>query len=348
MEHECSVIALAGTPKAGKTTIFNGLTGMCRYTGSWWGDRGTPGRGTYTYCGQTYMLLDMPGAYSLPPAPFPDSGSRENRDSFLGSQQPDVIAVVADATRLELGLHLLKQVLGMDTGTRDADNIPVILCVNFCDEALRTGLVIDYNLLEDVLQIPVIPCCARRRSHLDDIKAAIHYAAKPGNRKAFCYDCLDFSPKKLAAECICASSDTDGARRVLLDLLLTGPVTGKIILLFLLAGVLHLTMIAAGFPSRLLWEALSRLELSLDRAMTYLGAAPWLTGCLVHGGFRALSWTAAIMLPPLAVFLFFFTLLEDLGFLPRASMGMDPVFGKCGACGGQCVTMALGLGCNAA
>ena len=82
--------------------------------------------------------------------------------------------------------------------------------------------------------------------------------------------------------------------------------------------------------------------------MTYLGAAPWLTGCLVHGGFRALSWTAAIMLPPLAVFLFFFTLLEDLGFLPRASMGMDPVFGKCGACGGQCVTMALGLGCNAA
>ncbi len=348
MEHECSVIALAGTPKAGKTTIFNGLTGMCRYTGSWWGDRGTPGRGTYTYCGQTYMLLDMPGAYSLPPAPFPDSGSRENRDSFLGSQQPDVIAVVADATRLELGLHLLKQVLGMDTGTRDADNIPVILCVNFCDEALRTGLVIDYNLLEDVLQIPVIPCCARRRSHLDDIKAAIHYAAKPGNRKAFCYDCLDFSPKKLAAECICASSDTDGARRVLLDLLLTGPVTGKIILLFLLAGVLHLTMIAAGFPSQLLWEALSRLELSLDRAMTYLGAAPWLTGCLVHGGFSALSWTAAIMLPPLAVFLFFFTLLEDLGFLPRASMGMDPVFGKCGACGGQCVTMALGLGCNAA
>ncbi|MFQ7878356.1 MAG: ferrous iron transporter B, partial [Enterocloster sp.] len=93
--------------------------------------------------------------------------------------------------------------------------------------------------------------------------------------EGFRYDCLDFSPKKLAAECICASSDTDGARRVLLDLLLTGPVTGKIILLFLLAGVLHLTMIAAGFPSRLLWEALSRLELSLDRAMTYLGAAPW-------------------------------------------------------------------------
>lgn len=208
--------------------------------------------------------------------------------------------------------------------------------------------MIDYNLLEDVLQIPVIPCCARDQSHLDDVKAAIHYAAKPGNRKAFCYDCLDFSPKKLTAECISVTSEADGARRVLLDLILTGPVTGKIILLLLLAGVLHLTMLAGGVPSLLLWNALSRLELYLDSAMAYLGAAPWLTGCLIHGGFRALSWTTAIMLPPLAVFLFFFTLLEDLGFLPRASMGMDPIFEKCGACGGQCVTMALGLGCNAA
>lgn len=348
MENEYSVIALAGTPKSGKTTIFNGLTGMCRYTGGWWGDGGAPGRGTYRYCGQAYMLLDMPGAYSLSSAPFPDSGSRESNDSLLQSRQPDVIAVVADATRLELGLHLLKQVLGMDSGTRNTGSIPVILCVNFCDEALRTGLVIDYNLLEDVLQIPVIPCCARDQSHLDDVKAAIHYAAKPGNRKAFCYDCLDFSPKKLTAECISVTSEADGARRVLLDLILTGPVTGKIILLLLLAGVLHLTMLAGGVPSLLLWNALSRLELYLDSAMAYLGAAPWLTGCLIHGGFRALSWTAAIMLPPLAVFLFFFTLLEDLGFLPRASMGMDPIFEKCGACGGQCVTMALGLGCNAA
>ena len=348
MENEYSVIALAGTPKSGKTTIFNGLTGMCRYTGGWWGDGGAPGRGTYRYCGQAYMLLDMPGAYSLSSAPFPDSGSRESNDSLLQSRQPDVIAVVADATRLELGLHLLKQVLGMDSGTKNTGSIPVILCVNFCDEALRTGLVIDYNLLEDVLQIPVIPCCARDQSHLDDVKAAIHYAAKPGNRKAFCYDCLDFSPKKLTAECISVTSEADGARRVLLDLILTGPVTGKIILLLLLAGVLHLTMLAGGVPSLLLWNALSRLELYLDSAMAYLGAAPWLTGCLIHGGFRALSWTAAIMLPPLAVFLFFFTLLEDLGFLPRASMGMDPIFEKCGACGGQCVTMALGLGCNAA
>ena len=348
MENEYSVIALAGTPKSGKTTIFNGLTGMCRYTGGWWGDGGAPGRGTYRYCGQSYMLLDMPGAYSLSSAPFPDSGSRESNDSLLQSRQPDVIAVVADATRLELGLHLLKQVLGMDSGTRNTGSIPVILCVNFCDEALRTGLVIDYNLLEDVLQIPVIPCCARDQSHLDDVKAAIHYAAKPGNRKAFCYDCLDFSPKKLTAECISVTSEADGARRVLLDLILTGPVTGKIILLLLLAGVLHLTMLAGGVPSLLLWNALSRLELYLDSAMAYLGAAPWLTGCLIHGGFRALSWTTAIMLPPLAVFLFFFTLLEDLGFLPRASMGMDPIFEKCGACGGQCVTMALGLGCNAA
>ena len=57
MENEYSVIALTGTPKSGKTTIFNGLTGMCRYTGGWWGDGGAPGRGTYRYCGQCVAWL---------------------------------------------------------------------------------------------------------------------------------------------------------------------------------------------------------------------------------------------------------------------------------------------------
>lgn len=346
MENGCSVIALAGTPKAGKSTIFNGLTGMCRHTGNWWGDDGSPGRGTYRYSGLTYLLLDLPGLYSLPPAPFSSSRTETAGTAPVFPSRPDVIAVVADATRLEMGLSLLKQVLDMDTGRSGC--IPVVFCVNFCDEAQRTGLEIDYGLLEDVLQIPVIPCCAREETHLDDIKAAVHYAARPSNRKAFCYDCLDFSPGKLARECTRVTSHMPRARRVILDALLTGPVAGKVILLFLLALILRLTMTAADLPARLLLDGLSGAELYLDRFMCYIGAAPWLTGSLVHGGFSALAWTTAIMLPPLAVFLFCFTLLEDLGFLPRVSCGMDPVLAKCGSCGGQCITMALGLGCNAA
>lgn len=327
MENGYSVIVLAGTPRAGKSTLFNRLTGMRRHAGSWRKDEKKPEKGTFRYSGATYLLYDLPGS------------------SLAFPSRPDIITVVADATRLEPGLHLLKQILSMDTG--HSGNIPVVLCVNFHDEATRTGLAIDYSLLEDVLQIPVIPCCAGNAGCLDDLKAAVHYAAKPENRRLLC--CIpDFSPKRLAHECISASSPVHSARRVILDSLLTGPVAGRLIPLFILAAVLRLAMAAAGSPVLLLWNLLYRAAICLKGIMTYLEAPPWLTGCLVQGGFHALSWTIAVMLPPLAVFLFCFTLLEDLGFLPRASCAMDPVFSKCGSCGGHCVSMALGLGCSAA
>ena len=345
MENGCSVIALTGSPKAGKSTIFNGLTGKCRYTGGWWGDDGTPGRGTYRYCDTTYLLMDLPGIYSLPREAFP-APYRKQTPVPLFPVRPDVIAVVADATRLEMGLHLLKQVV--KRAAQEETNTPIVLCVNFCDEALRQGILIDFNLLEDVLQIPVIPCCARKQRHLDDIKTAIHYAAKPSNSQMFSYDCLDFSPKNLTRECITVISAASGARRVIADHLLTSPVLGKVILLLALAAVLRLTMAASGLPSRILWDALARLENRLDMIMTYLGTAPWVTGSLIHGGFRAMSWAVAVMFPPLTVFFFCFTLLEDLGFLPRAACVMDPVLEKCSSCGGHCLSMALGLGCNAA
>lgn len=340
MENGCSIIALTGSPKAGKTTIFNSLTGMCRYTGGWWGDEGTPCRGTYKYNEMEYLLMDLPGSYSVTPKPFPED---EGTEHFF-PVRPDVIAVVADATRLEMGLHLLKQIMEKE----EEACTPVVFCVNFCDEAPRQGIAVDFQLLEDVLQIPVIPCCAGNRGQLDDVKAAIHYAAKPGSRMAFSYTGLSFSPKKLSRECISLISPVSGVRRVLADHFLTSPVLGKIILLLIMAGILRLTMAAAGLPSHLLWEALSGLEKRLDAFMGYVGAAPWVTGSLVHGGFRALSWVVAVMLPPLTVFFFFFTLLEEMGFLPRAACAMDPVFEKCGSCGGHCLSMALGLGCNAA
>lgn len=346
MENGCSVIALTGSPKAGTSTIFNGLTGMCRYTGGWWGGESASCQGTYHYNGSAYLLMDLPGVYSVPDQPFPDSGSGEREQESLFPLRPDVIAVVADATRLELGLHLLKQVTKEEQGEDTCT--PVVFCVNFCDEALRQGISLDFHLLEDVLQIPVIPCCARKREHLDDLKAAIHFSAKRDNREAFSYSCLDFSPKKLTRECICVSSAASGVRRVIGDHFFTSPVLGKAVLLIMMTVILRLTMAAAGVPSQILGDALYGLENRLEGFMEYLGAAPWVTGSLVHGGFSALSWVVAVMLPPLAVFFFFFTLLEEMGFLPRAACAMDPVFEKCSSCGGHCLSMALGLGCNAA
>ena len=82
--------------------------------------------------------------------------------------------------------------------------------------------------------------------------------------------------------------------------------------------------------------------------MTAAHAPEWLTGCLVYGIYRVLAWVISVMLPPMAIFFPLFTLLEDLGYLPRVAFNMDRAFERCKSCGKQCLTMAMGLGCNAA
>lgn len=354
MENGRCVIAVIGNHKVGKSTVFNGLTGLCRHTGSWWGDDGKVWTGEYEYCGLGFKVVDWPGVDSLEKQELKANGSVVSCDKkscrlTAGTDdpagKPDVFVVVADATRLEQGLHLLKQVVKREKATERA--VPLVLCVNFLDDALHKGMGIDFELLEDVLEIPVVPCCARNKMFLDDLKAAVYYSCKAENRGKFSYDCLDFSPKRLAGECVSAIPGT-GVRRVIADSILTSPVTGRILMLFLLAGVLRLAMAAAVLPSQAVWEALAQVEGWLYRILHYAGIPAWLSDCLLAGGFRALSWTVAVMLPPLAVFIFCFTLLEEWGVLPRVSYGMDPVYERCGGCGGQCLTMALGLGCNAA
>lgn len=338
MKNEYSVIALTGSPKAGISTMFHGLTGKCSHGGGCGRRKDSPCPGAYRYSGSDYLLIDLPGVYSAEEKP--------SSNEYSEIQSADVIAVVADADRLELGLHLLKQILEREAVRKSCT--PVVFCVNFFDQATEQEAASNFHILEDILQIPVVSCCAGNRGNLDDVKAAIHYAANPDNNHLFSYSGLDFSPESLSRACRPVLSIKTGVRRILADYCFTSPVLGKVLLLFMMAGILRLTMAAAGFPSQLLWETLSGLENRLDRLMGYLGAAPWITGSLVHGGFHALSLVTAVMLPPLTVFFFFFTLLEEMNFLPRAVCAMDPVFEKCGSCGGHCLSMAMGLGCNAA
>ena len=331
-------VALAGNPNVGKSTIFNGLTGMHQHTANWAGVTVSAAEGSYSYMEQEYRLIDLPGIYSL------SCHSDEERvsESFLSSGKAQVIAVVCDATCLERGLRLLKQILGLET-VKD-QGVPLVLCVNLCDEASCRGISIDFALLEDVLQIPVVPCCAHKAASLDDVKAAIASAAK----RTFSYDCLDYSPKKLAAETAVYSRGHFRPLEARLDRIFTGPVTGVCVLLLLLFFLFWLTMAGANYPSQLLWDALFGLEKHLAAGLVTLAAPEWLISCLVYGVYRVLAWVVSVMLPPMAIFFPLFTLLEDLGYLPRAAFLMDRGFARCRSCGKQCLTMAMGLGCNAA
>ena len=139
-----------------------------------------------------------------------------------------------------------------------------------------------------------------------------------------------------------------GALRGRAERLLTSRIAAVPVMLLLLAGVLWLTIAGANVPSRLLSTALFWAGERLGELLAWLNAPAWLLGALVDGVYRVLAWVVSVMLPPMAIFFPLFTLLEDLGYLPRVAFVLDHAFQKARACGKQALTMSMGFGCNAA
>ena len=164
--------------------------------------------------------MDLPGTYSL----NTHSKEEEITRQYLSSGQADAVVVVCDATCVERGLHLLKQILSLEP-IKD-QGIPLVLCINLCDEAQKKGIQIDFGLLEDVLQFPVVPCCARCSRDLTLLKEAI---LECGGIRGH-YDCLDFSPKHLAREAVHYTKINYRKREEQIDRIITGRFTGSLLL----------------------------------------------------------------------------------------------------------------------
>jgi len=154
------VVALAGNPNTGKSTVFNALTGLRQHTGNWPGKTVTRAEGGFEYGEHKYKLVDLPGTYSLLSTSLDEEVARD----FLLFGQPDVSIVVVDATRLERNLNLALQV--MEITER------VVICLNLMDEAKRHGLQVDERRLARDLGVPVVPTSARYGRGLDDLVAA--------------------------------------------------------------------------------------------------------------------------------------------------------------------------------
>ncbi len=144
----------------------------------------------------------------------------------------------------------------------------------------------------------------------------------------------------------------DGAARWDLDQrvdrIVTSPVWGLPIMGAMLAVVFWITISGANYFSELLFSALFRLESAGVALFQWLNAPWWLTGFVWNGVYRGLAWVVSVMLPPMAIFFPLFTILEDLGYLPRVAFNLDWIFRRAGAHGKQSLTMAMGFGCNAA
>ena len=410
------IIAIAGNPNVGKSTIFNALTGMRQHTGNWPGKTVCAAQGSCDLGEFRCTLADIPGTYSL----LAHSAEEEAARDFLCFGDIDATVVVCDATCLQRSLNLVLQVMELCPRT--------LVCVNLCDEARRRGISLDLKKLEENLGVPVVGTSAHDKRTLKALTAAmadlcrdtppqgkrLHYirpieeavgclvpalerysrqvdprwlalrliegddslAQKAGEflgadlgsgevsraveaaRKRLARDditldkfrdrlvsCITLNAEEAADGAVCECPGCRNADRRA-DKLLTGKILGFPLMILLLLVVFWLTITGANYPSQLLSAGFGWLG---DRLGEWLGGAPWwLRGVLVEGAYRTLAWVVAVMLPPMAIFFPLFTLLEDLGYLPRVAYNLDKPFQKCSACGKQALTMAMGFGCNAA
>lgn len=396
-----AVIALAGNPNVGKSTVFNALTGLKQHTGNWTGKTVSTACGEYRKGGRSYIIADLPGTYSL----FAHSTEEEAAKDFILSDKADACIVVCDASCLERSLNLVLQIIEATPKT--------VVCLNLMDEAEHKGIKIDIEKLSKLLGVPVVATNARKKRGLSELISAvervissppsplipIHYPSGIEEAAEMLMPALsdtslhprrdalrilsgeeiavgieendireavsvlaryglncERAKDKIACAAVMRAEDiakqcvkgrtSQSVRDRRLDKIFTGRV-GIFTMLLLLTAVLWLTVYGANYPSALLSQWFDAFGAALRRLLLAINSPPLLISALIDGVYRVLSWVIAVMLPPMAIFFPLFTLLEDLGYLPRAAFNLDHSFKKSGACGKQALTMCMGFGCNA-
>lgn len=333
---------------------------MHQHTGNWAGKTVDAARGVCKINGERYEICDLPGCYTL------CGGVGEERVSsdFLRENPSYVTVVVCDSTCLERSLILALQVIAIRPNT--------VICMNLMDEARKKGISVDICGLSEALGVSCVGVSASKGEGINELKRTIGLVCHNVKSAAERSESLEFSETGRTeattemseeeqnavicrAESLCSKYVSvsnvssyekrrrgDGADGFLLRRSIGVPV-----MLLALTVVLWITVIGANYPSELLRKVLFFLEDRMYETAVGLGVPYWIRGALISGAFHVLSWVVSVMLPPMAIFFPLFTLLEDVGYLPRAAFLLDTRLKRCGACGKQALTMCMGLGCNA-
>ena len=434
------IVALAGNPNVGKSTIFNSLTGMHQHTGNWTGKTVANATGKAIINDKEFTFVDIPGTYSI----MSNSEEEEIARDYICFGNPDATVIVVDSTCLERNLNLVYQIMEI------TDNI--IVCVNLLDEAKKKKIKIDLKKLEDLLGVPVVGTVARDKQTLENLKNTIYKVCEGEIRphtKTVIYEqeieenlekivgaldtdslkneylekrniatdieveenkiskklyrwiaikLIDGEEKilksiqenlelnlgeqeirqsvieakknletreitsknfkdKIVADIMKKAEETSKEvctfenknykeRDLKIDKILTSKTFGIPIMILFLGIIFWITIVGANYPSEFLFNVFNWFQVKLINFANYIQVPGWISNMLINGVYKTLTWIIAVMLPPMAIFFPLFTILEDLGYLPRIAFNMDGFFKKACCSGKQMITMCMGFGCN--
>jgi len=341
------LVALAGNPNVGKTTVFNRLTGLRQKVANYPGV--TVERKTGTLSGQNGCraeIVDVPGLYSLNASSLDEEiAYRALTGAHEGLRAPDLVVVVVDASNLERNLYLASQVFDL--------GIPTIIALNMIDSATTTGQTVSAEALAAELQVPVIPMAATRGTGVDALKAAIlgELPAPPSRgwtlppeTAGVAHAKVDVVGRYAWLGPLVARVVERSERRVSwsdrLDAVLTHRIAGPAI--FVLVLVLIFQSVFAGAAPFM--DAIESATAAVGGALaTWLPAGP-VRGLLVDGVVAGVG-AVVVFLPQILILFFFLGLLEDTGYMSRAAFIMDRVMRRVGLSGRSVVPLLSSFAC---
>ena len=340
MDHT-HLIALVGNPNAGKSALFNALTGARQKVGNYPGVTVERKIGQMALDdGRTVDIVDLPGTYSLDPK-SPDEVVTRNVvfGAQGGERQPNVLVIVVDAANLDNHLRFALELIALGR--------PCVLALNMVDLATRDGLELDANRLAEDLGVPVISTVAVRRRGLDELRAAItaalpeHAAPAPLRNEPAGRDeaALRREARRIAARAIVAETPS---RRLTarIDRVVLHPVVGPLILLALLFVIFQAVFSWSEAPIAMIEDGFAALEGLIEETLP----AGFLTDMLTQGVIAGVG-SVVVFLPQILILFFFILMLEATGYMTRAAFLMDGLMARAGLSGRAFIPLLSSFAC---
>lgn len=339
-------VALVGNPNAGKTTLFNALTGLRAKTANFPGTTVSRKTATLDLPGGPVNLLDLPGLYSLQPTTPEERVTQDVVDHGLDGHPLDALILVVDATNLERNLFLVSQVLERD--------IPVLLVLTLWDVVQAEGLKVDPAKLAQDLGCPVIPLDARSGQGAEALRLALDALLQEGNLRipimspeVACHGCSTCPfqnryswTEGVAARCMSPSRVIRGERTERIDRVLAHPVVGLLAFFGVMAALFFLIFQIASIPMDLIDHLFAVVGAAVARALPDNDLRSLLVDGVIGGVGGIL-----VFLPQICILFFFLALLEDTGYLARAAFVMDRLMRRIGLPGKAFVPLLSAHAC---